>query len=355
MKIINGLTVVLLLSLSSQTEAQTYFQPLDAVSQPAPLALAPTDQAIPAHDETAIELAEPTAAPAPAEDVPPIKESTLPTLAVPAAPAVNLETVGSYFVPNRDSTPAESDTTAQVKAPSLTQTGLVIATFLAGLGALGILLVRLRGRAPLRSSTKGERPLHIVQSLNLNPKRQIMLVSVRGQEILLTSTESGVSLLSELNRPQTPVAIAPAPSYLPAHTPQREHAREAPLRALPEAESPPKAAANTSRDKTEILRGALRNLREKRAIQEPEAKSTKIETNAQPPPTPATDTTAKKRGNAFPRYLAATFEEESRRQLNESEQASAANLSQAAPAEETVESITQMIRDRLRTMNGERA
>lgn len=330
------LAVVVVAWQGSAALAQTALVPLE--DEPFPIILPePMADAAPKAAEPVADAA-PKAA-EPAEEVPgePVAEEVPATLPIPlvetSAPApANLETAYATKA-EAPKLPMATTIDPMPDMPSLWQTALVVGSFLAGLGTLGFLLTRLRNGKTLRPNLqRSERPMEIVHSLGLGPKRQLVLVSVRGREVLLSSTEAGICLLCDLNQPQ-PVAAA-----LPMTLPSR--VIEPPTRQLPVAA---KEEAPRDAQKVEILRDALKNLRERKATKREEAT---------PAPTPEEKPAPKKKEQApFPKYLAAAFEQESKRSLQPE------NVAETAPkqpaSDESVENITRMIRDRLRSMHAD--
>lgn len=72
---------------------------------------------------------------------------------------------------------------------------------------------KLRGVPALRAVTGGPaESMEVVESFNLAPQRQLHLVRVSGQRLLIASTPQSVSLIVELDRPAAPSSPAAAPA-----------------------------------------------------------------------------------------------------------------------------------------------
>jgi flagellar biogenesis protein FliO len=72
---------------------------------------------------------------------------------------------------------------------------------LIAMGAIHLLKRRAAGDAPGAPAGK---PLQLISTLPVGPKRQILLIRVRDQEVAVASTEAGISVLS----PQSPIYLA---------------------------------------------------------------------------------------------------------------------------------------------------
>ncbi|MCA2958877.1 MAG: FliO/MopB family protein [Silvanigrellales bacterium] len=207
------------------------------------------------------------------------------------------------------------------------------------LAAGGIFLVRFKNRG-LFPVSKQEKLMEIVGTLAVAPKRSVVLVRIKGEEFAIASTEQGITFLKTIGAQggelKSTVSVG-EPSLLSVSRPEpRRFARE----STPRLATPPNPSASSkevpvepgnaqdkepsgSNPKSEILLSALRNMRGKNPKEAAAHESA-----------PQNSKTS-----AFPRYLANAFAEESRRELK----------GQAAE-EHQMESVTSLIREKLREM-----
>lgn len=226
-----------------------------------------------------------------------------------------------------------------------------------GLAAAGVTLVRIRqGRS--FGGPKSERQMQLVSSLALSPKRQILLVRVRDKEVALASTEHGITLLTEM------AASGRTSQLLEDGHNEEPRKRKVQQRIVQEdqprmiADSSESVGQETAIARSEMLMGALKNLREKNlrskgstptqekpvissaASTESAAVEQRVLNNVSESKAKS-EPTMKQTRAAFPKYLANAFEQESKR-----------NISSAAGSTSTddVGSVTTMIRERLKDL-----
>lgn len=231
--------------------------------------------------------------------------------------------------------------------PNLWQGATYVAFAIFGIAILGMTMVRLKRRGAL-AFQKQEKDMEILSTLPVGPKRQIILVKIRDQEIALASTEQGLSFLTEVIAAK-PTVTRGLPAAITNKVIQaRAHATEALPRAVTsetnaathkEAVSE-NLSAKKPEAKSEIFLQALKSLKAKNAqapqkkIETPEAK-TQAEESGTADKTP----TVKQTRASFPKYLANAFENEQKRTLTQEAE------------EESVESVTNMIREKLKSMS----
>lgn len=224
-----------------------------------------------------------------------------------------------------------------------------------GMAATGLLAVKLRqGRS--FGSNKSERQMQIISSLALSPKRQILLVKIRDKEVALASTETGVTLLTEMDTP-----FRTAPHLVDESGGEEPRRRKVQQKILKEEPSKMIAAVSESAidesamARSEMLMGALKNLREKSMRGKTAINKERIESTVQQP-IPETrraeepretngfsksqakaEPTLRQTRAAFPKYLANAFEKEANRAPAQSQTDEAGN-------------VTNMIRERLKEL-----
>ncbi|MFZ9519895.1 MAG: flagellar biosynthetic protein FliO [Silvanigrellaceae bacterium] len=229
-----------------------------------------------------------------------------------------------------------------------------------GIAALGILAVRLK-QGKVSFSSRGEKQLQLVTSMALSPKRQIVLVRIRDKEVALASTEHGITLLTEMAAPQRQASLLEDGGE---DTPKRRKvqqrvATEDSVRLVASSsEKEESAGQETAIARSEMLMGALKNLREKNL-------RNKSSITTESPTTPAVtsnesqrdrksedslestkskgESTMKQTRAAFPKYVANAFEQESKRVLP-------ATQSQNAGSQDEAGNVTNMIRERLKEL-----
>lgn len=224
-----------------------------------------------------------------------------------------------------------------------------------GMAATGLLAVKLRqGRS--FGSNKSERQMQIISSLALSPKRQILLVKIRDKEVALASTETGITLLTEMD---TPFRAAPhLVDESGGEDPRRRKVQQKILKEEPSkmiAASSESAIDDSAMARSEMLMGALKNLREKSMRGKTAVTNERIESTVQQP-IPETrraeeprethgfsksqakaEPTLRQTRAAFPKYLANAFEKEANRAPGQSQTDEAGN-------------VTNMIRERLKEL-----
>jgi flagellar biogenesis protein FliO len=225
-----------------------------------------------------------------------------------------------------------------------------------GMAATGLLIVKLR-QGKSFGANKSERQMQIISSLALSPKRQLLLVKIRDKEVALASTESGITLLTEL---ETPFRTA---THLIEDSGNEEPRRRKVQQKLVKEEQSKMIAASSeitneesAMARSEMLMGALKNLREKsmrgkqpvpqenfKAIESNlKSESQKAASNVQDPTaymkdnSKASPTLGQTRA-AFPKYLANAFEKEANRPTAQQQSDEAGN-------------VTNMIRERLKEL-----
>ncbi|NBO37476.1 hypothetical protein EBU99_02720 [bacterium] len=234
-----------------------------------------------------------------------------------------------------------------------------------GLAATGVMLVRLRqGKA--FGLNKSEKQMQLLSTLSLSPKRQIILVRIKDKEVAMASTEHGITLLTEL-----PASHKNSLSLLDdggSEEPRRRKVQQRtvtdePTKLVASSSSTEEAGHETAIARSEMLMGALKNLREKNMRGRPTATTTesKLSTTIAPAPQELSaaekrvmenmnesrgkgEPTMKQTRAAFPKYLANAFEQESKRPLNQSQP------SQNSSNGDEAGNVTSMIRERLKDL-----
>lgn len=234
-----------------------------------------------------------------------------------------------------------------------------------GIAAAGVMIVRLKqGRGLALGKT--EKQLQLITSMHLAPKRQIILVRIRDKEVALASTEHGITLLTELQAQSKNnlSLIDDGGNEEPRRrkVQQRQFKDEPGQLVASSAQSDESVGQETAAARSEMLLGALKNLREKNLKNkfskseetEQNITSRNQESNVQERKTDALalekskpESTMKQTRAAFPKYLANAFEQESRRALptQQSQQSQ-----QNQQSQDDAGSVTNMIRERLKEL-----
>ncbi len=272
-----------------------------------------------------------------------------PTAQAPTAPAANLlEGITSPL----GTTGATSNTTADTSAGTkpidlgteqplnLPQSLAVVVLSLAGLAVFGLSLVRYRNRQ-IQNPAKSEKPMQIINTLPLSPKRQLIMVRIRDQEIVLASTEQGISMLTEVgNSPQRAQAY---PMLSETRRPRErsneivQDARDSMTRLMPAQETEERIIAESKSSKSDMLLKALNGIKEKKSTRKAPAEET---VSSEPKDLES----ARGSKAAFPKYLANAFQQEAKRELGKQRDAS------TTTEDDSVENVSRMIREKLKTM-----
>ncbi len=225
------------------------------------------------------------------------------------------------------------------------QTLGVTALFLVAFALFGVSVVKLK-KGSKKGSTRSEKPMEIVSSMALGPKRQLMIVRIRDQEIVIASTEAGVTMLTEVaNEPQRP--------SLADMRPLQKLAKASPDLMLSSPET--KASYESDSDdnsvrKSDFLLKALNNLKEKKSTREATSTNT-FESESEPqvdlknPGKKGRSPTLSGNKNGFNKFFATAFEQEASRSVGKK-----AAAKSASENDESVENVTKMIREKNKNM-----
>jgi len=224
-----------------------------------------------------------------------------------------------------------------------------------GMAATGLLVVKLR-QGKSFGTGKTERQMQVISSLALSPKRQILLVKIRDKEVALASTETGITLLTEIETPfrSAPHLIEDGGSEEPRRKKvQQKQIKEEPSRMI--AASTEASIDESAMARSEMLMGALKNLREKsmrgknattnenneKALNDSRPTLRKNDENSDPigylKSGNKSEPTLRQTRAAFPKYLANAFEKEANRPSSQQPTDEAGN-------------VTNMIRERLKEL-----
>ena len=109
---------------------------------------------------------------------------------------------------------AESGLSGQLWVQSI-----IVFCILSAMAFIGLLLIKLKRRHELVSKTD---TMSVISSLSLSPKRKILLVNIKGKEIAIASTESGIQVLSELQSTLESAEPQPQPATKITEAPQKQ-------------------------------------------------------------------------------------------------------------------------------------
>lgn len=203
---------------------------------------------------------------------------------------------------------------------------LISAVFIAILGFLGYLLTKFKKKGFLFSQNKNEKMMDIISTLPISPKRQVMVLRIRDQEIVVSNTEAGIHFLTEISanyanknsHDKKQVQISDK-FLLPKNSDKRDE------NSLQQLESNSAQLDRENDKKSDILLRALKSInsnsvnQKKNTTQENSNSSSKTE--------------------AFPKYLANRFENEGKKEVKKREE-----------EVDSVENVTNLIREKLRSM-----
>ena len=270
------------------------------------------------------------------------------------------------------------------------QAGSVTVLFLAAFGLVGMSIVRVRKGKNYKTS-KQEKPMEVVSTMSVGPKRQLMIVRIRDQEIVIASTETGISMLTDVTEKiQRPVLADMRPL---AQLTKSNADFLMPSKELKASSS--RDFEDTGSKKSEMLLKALSNLKEKKELSgtrnsnaADESRTTgesgntansrremdfgsvgdSAERNDSTRGIDAVERDGKRtptlpiNKTGFNKFFAKAFEEEAGRSISKSNAAksssvkgssakgSSANNDAAEEQEESVENVTKMIREKLKNM-----
>jgi flagellar biogenesis protein FliO len=229
-----------------------------------------------------------------------------------------------------------------------------------GIAALGILAVKLKqGKGAF--SSRGEKQLQLVTAMALSPKRQIVLVRIRDKEVALASTEHGITMLTELAAPMRQASLLEdGGSEEPRRrkVQQRVGAEDSVRLVASSTEKEESTGQETAIARSEMLMGALKNLREKnlrnksttatdsapsQAVASKDSFAEKKLLESIDNPKTKNESTMKQTRAAFPKYVANAFEQESKRVLQPGQ-------AQSSGSQEEAGNVTNMIRERLKEL-----
>jgi flagellar biogenesis protein FliO len=243
--------------------------------------------------------------------------------------------------------------------------GLIAGGFLIlGIAAAGVLTVRLK-QGRVFAGSRAEKQLQLITTMSLSPKRQIMLVRIRDKEVALASTEHGITMLTELQSEHS--SSVPLLRDSGDDEPRRRKVHQKAISDEPvklvssQATYSEDAGQETAIARSEMLMGALKNLREKNLRNRDASTNQSTETSsgksqspeksvqdrkvAEPadPQRSKSESTMKQTRAAFPKYLANAFEQESKRALTQ-------NSNQNQSSQDDAGNVTNMIRERLKEL-----
>lgn len=272
-----------------------------------------------------------------------------------AVPAVSLPKTDVAVISENSTTPVQPPTTATLESlptmaatdaaaaiaqpvpePDLTQHAFLAFGAVIGLGIFGITLVRLKKRGKLGFGKSERAQMEIISQMTLSPKRKIILVRIRDQEIALASTEQGITMLTEVG------TVKPARQSIAATNVETR------LVSAPRTETKTRESVSDSvaaAKKSESFLNALKNIKTKAAQQETTSNNQTHNTSndtQKPTANKASPTMNQTRG-AFPKYLANAFQQEGNRKVS--------GKSVENGDEENLENVTNMIREKLKNIH----
>lgn len=260
---------------------------------------------------------------------------TQPTSAVAQPSTVNGQPSIATGQPLTTTETVPAATIAQpVEAPNLTEHALLAFGAVIGLGIFGVTLVRLKKRGALGFGKSDRAQMEIISQMTLSPKRKIILVRIRDQEIALASTEHGITMLTEVS------SAKPARQSIAATNVETR------LVGAPRSESRPResiAEAANSAKKSESFLNALKNIKTKTTQQHEQTTQSQANESEAPKASGKSSPTMSQTRGAFPKYLANAFQQEGNRKVS--------GKSTDSGDEENLENVTNMIREKLKNIH----
>ena len=196
---------------------------------------------------------------------------------------------------------------------------LISTIFISVLAILGYLLTKIRKKGFLFANNKNEKVMDIVSTLSISPKRQVMILKIRDQEIVVSNTEAGIQFLTDISSANSNRNIQERRQYQISDKFLLSKNNE---KSLTEKSEIQQAQVEKSNDKkSDILLRALKS----------------INTNSVGTKKQAINEANK--AEAFPKYLANQFENEGKKDVKKKEE-----------EVDSVENVTNLIREKLRSM-----
>ncbi|WP_186649817.1 flagellar biosynthetic protein FliO [Fluviispira vulneris] len=203
--------------------------------------------------------------------------------------------------------------------------------FISIIAVCGYFLVKMKKRGSF-ALTRPDKIMDVVSSLSISPKRQVLILRIRDQEIVVSNTEAGINFLTEISgnsgyqskqiTEKKPNLISDKMTFSKS---DRSFVEKPELRKEIVTNNSDKVAEK----KSDILLKALKSLNANSLTQKlknsEEKNGEKIGDENKP-------------GN-FPKYLANQFEAESKKDLKKKEEDG-----------DSVENVTNLIREKLRSM-----
>lgn len=231
-----------------------------------------------------------------------------------------------------------------------------------GLAAVGVMVVRLRqGKA--FGLNRSEKQMQLISTLALSPKRQILLIRIRDKEVAVAATEHGMTVLTEM--PAQTKSLSQGMDDSGGEEPRRRKVQQRVVQDEPVklvAAGADSLGEETAVARSEMLMGALKNLREKNLRGRPTNATQEVATSTRTVASESAaaekrildnlgeskgkgEPTLKQTRAAFPKYLANAFEQESKRNIPQS--STGANQSVGS---DDASNVTNMIRERLKDL-----
>ncbi|WGL58682.1 flagellar biosynthetic protein FliO [Pigmentibacter sp. JX0631] len=196
---------------------------------------------------------------------------------------------------------------------------LISTIFISVLALIGYLLTKIRKKGFLFSNNKNEKVMDIVSTLSISPKRQVMILKIRDQEIVVSNTEAGIQFLTDISAANSGRNIQERKQY-----------------QISDKFLLPKNNEKSLTEKTEIQQVQVEKINDKksdillRALKS--INSNSVGTKKQP-------VSDANKTESFPKYLANQFENEGKKEVKKKDE-----------EVDSVENVTNLIREKLRSM-----
>ncbi|BBH51923.1 flagellar biosynthetic protein FliO [Fluviispira sanaruensis] len=191
----------------------------------------------------------------------------------------------------------------------------------------GYFLVKMKKRGAF-AMTRPDKIMDVVSSLSISPKRQVLILRIRDQEIVVSNTEAGINFLTEISGNsgyQSKQIVEKKPNLISDKMTFSKSDRSFIEKPEPRKENVINNSDKVAEKKSDILLKALKSLNTNSLTQKLKNSEEKNGEENKP-------------GN-FPKYLASQFEAESKKDLKKKEEDG-----------DSVENVTNLIREKLRSM-----
>ncbi|WP_338636615.1 flagellar biosynthetic protein FliO [Spirobacillus cienkowskii] len=221
-------------------------------------------------------------------------------------------------LPEKDSTRSDSEIWKVI---------LLSLIFIGFLFLFGFFLIRFKKQG-LFSLNKSEKTMEVVSTLSISPKRQVIILRIRDQEIAVSNTENGITFLTEIGSSSSSSAGGGINEKRALQISEKYFLPSQEKKIIEKIEQKKENSTNEKslEKKSDILLKALKSINANSLNQKKNKQldiDDKVELKSEP----------------FPKYLASQFENEAKKEVRKKEE-----------EVDSVENVTNLIREKLRSM-----